>query len=83
MRSTTSCVAAYGAFYYSTVWGHAVDPYIRRATVPIDPWEQAQLSSREGKWIAKCRPVVTHDRYGVSRYHYAARRCEFGIVDDE
>src|SRR5690242_1648730 len=81
MLSTTSCVGEYGAFSCSTMWGHAGDPYTRNAPGPVDPWEQAKLRSRDRKWIARCRPAITRDRYGVSRYYYAARGCEFGAID--
>jgi hypothetical protein len=29
----------------------------------------------------RCRPSVRQDRYGVPRYHYAARGCEFGVIE--
>ena len=37
---------------------------------------------RERRWVERCRPVVRQDAYGVGRYVYAARGCEYGRVDD-
>lgn len=79
--STTSCVGGYDAFNCITMWGPAGDPYIRSVPGPISATPQPELVERHRKWIARCRPVMTQDRYGVSRYHYAAPGCEFGVFD--
>jgi Domain of unknown function (DUF6894) len=39
-------------------------------------------TERERDWIARCRPVIRQDRYGVGRYHYSAPGCEFGKSGD-
>lgn len=44
--------------------------------------ELAEARDRDSKWLARCRPVLRQDNYGVSRYHYAARGCEFGKSED-
>ena len=44
--------------------------------------EKARLATRDHKWLARCRPVIERDRYGVARYHYAAPGCEFGVGTD-
>lgn len=36
---------------------------------------------RDRKWEARCKPVLRTDAYGVGRYTYAARGCEFGQID--
>jgi hypothetical protein len=77
---TTSCVGSYGAFSCTTVWGRAGDLHIRTVSDPSSAHEEADVAERDRKWVARCRPVITHDRYGVSRYHYAASGCEFGVI---
>jgi hypothetical protein len=37
---------------------------------------------RDRKWLARCKPVIRQDAYGVGRYYYAASSCEFGRLDD-
>jgi hypothetical protein len=36
---------------------------------------------RDKQWEARCKPVIRTDAYGVGRYVYAARGCEFGRID--
>jgi Spy/CpxP family protein refolding chaperone len=45
-----------------------------------EPTEQdvAELRERERRWVARCRPLLRTDAYGVNRYVYAARGCEYG-----
>ncbi|MFN3347565.1 hypothetical protein [Pseudorhodoplanes sp.] len=38
----------------------------------------AELRDRERRWADRCRPQLRADMYGVNRYVYAARGCEFG-----
>ena len=40
--------------------------------------EEAEAAERERLWLARCRPTVEHDQYGVRRYRYAAAGCEYG-----
>jgi hypothetical protein len=42
----------------------------------------AEAADRERKWVARCKPQIVQDRYGVRRYHYAAPGCEFGKSED-
>ena len=44
--------------------------------------DAADIRERERKWVERCRPVVRQDAYGVGRYVYAARGCEYGRFDD-
>jgi len=44
--------------------------------------EKAQAAARERKWLAQCQPAIRRDPYGVARYQYAARGCEYGIGAD-
>ena len=75
LQSSTSCVEGNGVLFCSTTWGTASDPHIRKVPGP------AAGDARNRKWIAHCRPKLFQDHYGVSRYRYAARSCEFGVVD--
>jgi hypothetical protein len=75
-----NCVGQYGAFSCATVWGWAGDPHIRTVPSPGSAQKEAEFAKRDRKWLARCRPVVEQDRYGVSRYHYAAPGCEFGVI---
>lgn len=43
-----------------------------------DPQDIAESREREARWAARCKPQLRHDRYGVSRYVYAAPGCEYG-----
>lgn len=49
-----------------------------------EPSEEQAAESRERErlWLARCRPALRQDVFGVSRYHYAARGCEYGKFDD-
>ena len=71
----TNCVGSFFGFSCVERWGPAVDPLVRH---PPDPHQDAESAERERKWVARCRPVVKQDRYGVERYQYAAPGCEFG-----
>jgi hypothetical protein len=77
---TTSCVESYGAFSCITVWRRAANPYIRTVSAPANAQEEAEVAERDRLWVARCRPIIKQDRYGVSRYHYAASGCEFGVI---
>lgn len=66
----------------TTIEGFAGDPYIRTVPERLGEAERARATEREGKWVARCRPLIKHDAYGVARYSYTAPGCEFGIVDE-
>jgi hypothetical protein len=46
------------------------------------PEEVAELREREQRWVERCRPTLRRDAYGVGRYVYAARGCEYGQDSD-
>jgi hypothetical protein len=75
---STSCVGAGDSYSCVTSWSRAPkDPH--SAKVPdLDSRELAEARIREQRWLARCRPVVHQDRFGVPRYQYAAAGCEFG-----
>jgi hypothetical protein len=75
----TTCAGGFLTFGCVERWGPAVDPNIR--TVPRDPKDDAVLAERDARWMARCRPVIRQDRYGVPRYHYAAAGCEHGVIE--
>ncbi len=77
---STSCFGQFDAFSCSTVWGGTGNPYIRTVPGPGDAQEEAEFVDRDQKWMARCQPVIKQDQYGVSRYHYAASGCEFGVI---
>jgi len=37
---------------------------------------------RDREWLARCKPVIRRDAYGVGKYYYAAPGCEFGRLTD-
>lgn len=78
---STSCVGSYDAVSCSTVWGGADDPYIRTVPGLRGTQEEAEFAERDRQWVARCRPVIKQDQYGVGRYHYAAAGCEFGVIE--
>ena len=61
--------------------GPAGDPYVRTVPAPKSDEERERSAERDHKWLARCRPIVAQDRYGVPRYHYAAPGCEFGVIE--
>ena len=73
------CVATANAFGCATRWAPYGDPYIRLVPPPADAAARARARERERRWVARCRPVIRQDRYGVPRYHYAMPGCEFGV----
>ena len=86
--STTvfSCVGAGGWFS-----GASTCVKIRRSGLsqsdilqarPLSPEEMKEAEERDRKWVARCKPELRQDQYGVNRYHYAARGCEYGKLAD-
>jgi len=43
--------------------------------------ELAAMQARDSRWVARCRPQIRQDRYGMPRYIYAAPDCEYGRLD--
>jgi hypothetical protein len=77
-----SCVGGARSFNCVAQWGPAGDPMIRTVPEAVSEAEKTHATAQDRKWLARCRPVVEHDRYGVARYRYAAPGCEFGIGAD-
>jgi len=73
------CVGS-GAVNCVVRWGEAGDPYVRLVPAPANEEEKARSAERDHKWEARCRPTIVQDGYGVPRYQYAARGCEFGVI---
>jgi hypothetical protein len=48
---------------------------------PSADGEAAAAEARDRRWVARCRPVIRQDIYGMPRYSYAAQGCEFGRLD--
>jgi hypothetical protein len=76
---STGCVGAGLSFNCVTTWRWN-DPL--RTLKPEDPRLAAEAAERERKWLARCKPVVRQDQYGVGRYVYAAPGCEYGKHED-
>ncbi len=81
MRSS-NCVGARGALSCITRWGEGVDPYVIEVPQPLSEDARARAAARDRKWVARCKPIIHQDRYGVPRYYYAAPGCEFGRIGD-
>ncbi|MGB6536466.1 MAG: hypothetical protein WBF58_10955 [Xanthobacteraceae bacterium] len=79
---TGGCVGGWGSFNCVARWAPEGDPYIRPVPQPTSPADRALAREHDRAWVKRCRPLVRPDRYGVSRYHYAAPGCEFGIAAD-
>jgi hypothetical protein len=77
-----SCVRSAGTLSCAARWGSAGDPYIRGIASPRNAQEEADTDERERQWVARCRPIVRQDQYGVGRYYYAAPGCEVGRIQD-
>jgi len=73
-----NCVG--GAWSYNCVsqGANVDDPYLRIVPDALGEADEARASARDHRWLARCRPVLEHDIYGVARYRYAAPDCEFG-----
>lgn len=81
MESTTCIGGRYSVSCY-TQWGRAVNPYVRSVGSRRTDEEEAEFLKRDRQWEARCHPVIQQDRYGVSRYYYAAPGCEYGVLQD-
>jgi hypothetical protein len=54
------------------------NPYVIQVQPPQSAEDIRAANERERLWRARCRPVVTQDREGVSRYAYSAPGCDSG-----
>ena len=77
-----SCVGTARSFNCVDNWATSGDPYVRIVPDAVSEAEKAQTMERDHRWLARCRPLVQRDSYGVARYYYAAPGCEFGIGSD-
>jgi hypothetical protein len=75
----TSCVGSWGLGTCVENWYKTWDDDRPRQRTEQ---EIAESAERDRKWVARCRPVLRQDRYGVDRYEYAAPGCEFGKTQD-
>jgi hypothetical protein len=80
--SNWSCVGTWRGSNCIEQLGPVGDPYIRLVPEPLGDAEKERVEARDHKWLARCRPTVKHDRYGVARYYYSAPGCEFGVGAD-
>lgn len=80
--SSTNCIGTWRDYNCVSRWGPATDPYVRLVPQPLGEAEQARAIARDHRWLARCRPVIRHDIYGVARYLYAEPGCEFGVGAD-
>lgn len=78
-----SCVYAGGAAHCVRQYryGDAGNSGITSMKEPSEE-ELAEARERDRQWVSRCRPVLRQDAYGVSRYVYAARGCEYGRYQD-
>jgi hypothetical protein len=75
---STSCVGSRWSLSCVTSWRTGVgNPHVIEVT-PRSEEEIAESKERERQWRARCQPTLRQDQYGVSRYVYAGRGCEFG-----
>lgn len=74
-----SCVDTWHAVNCATIWAPLGDPYIRQVPQPQNAQERARAAEEDRHWVARCRPTLRWDHYGVVRYQYAQPGCEFGI----
>lgn len=74
-KSSTSCQTLPGigtTCRSSASWGRSDDPK------KISKEELEAEDFAHAKWVAFCKPVIKADEYGVGRYTYAHKGCEFG-----
>ena len=78
-----SCVYARGASHCVRQYRYS-DAGNSGITARKEPTEEelAEARDRDRQWVARCRPVLRQDAYGVGRYVYAARGCEYGRYQD-
>jgi len=73
-----SCLRG-GGFSCSGFWRDRIaNPHLIRVPPPSSEEDAEEAAERERRWVARCRPIIIQDRYGVGRYHYSAPGCEYG-----
>jgi len=73
------CVGTWHASGCTTVWAPLGSTYIRKVPQPLNAEDRARAGEEDRRWVARCRPTLRQDRYGVVRYQYARPGCEFGV----
>lgn len=76
---TGGCIGGWGSTSCVTRWTPNTDPFVRPVPQPDNRVLRSRAVERDRRWVARCRPVVRPDRYGVGRYRYATPGCEFGV----
>jgi hypothetical protein len=69
-RGVGTCVLNYG--------GGDGNPHVRTIPAPATEQDKAESAQRERLWVARCKPQMAVDDFGVQRYTYAASACDFG-----
>jgi hypothetical protein len=78
---SSSCAGGFGGGTCVTTFRRGLgNPHIVRVPERSEQ-ELAEIEERDRLWRARCKPVVKPDAFGVGRYTYAARGCEFGRLD--
>jgi hypothetical protein len=76
---TFNCVGGRGSASCVSTWRHGIaNPSIIPVPGPHTEQEAAESQQRDRLWDARCRPIVRQDDFGIERYVYVARDCEFG-----
>jgi hypothetical protein len=75
------CTGGHGAGNCVLLESSGGDPHIRTVPEPQADADKERAAERDRKWLERCQPVIAQDRYGVPRYEYAARGCEFGVIE--
>ena len=57
------------------------NPHLISVPGPQADEDRAAAEARDRRWVARCRPLIRQDRYGMPRYSYSAPGCEFGRLD--
>jgi hypothetical protein len=67
----------------SCVWnqGPMQHPNVRTVPQALSAEEGARADARDKRWVERCSPRIRQDDFGVPRYVYAARGCEYGRLD--
>jgi len=80
--STFSCYGNYyGGSCVRTYRKGPFNPHLISVPGPQSDEDRAAADARDRRWVARCRPLIQQDRYGVPRYSYSAPGCEYGRLD--
>ena len=78
-----SCVGSGASFSCAGSYGdRGGNPHVIDLLRAKDEDAVKASQERERRWVAYCSPSIAYDRYGVGRYVYAVRGCEFGRDQD-